>query len=79
MPARAQLKLRVLDSVGVAVGALDAAPIVLVREQLAEFGGTPLATASAVSSVRPSALAYSAAASTGARLSLGWQVSPGAR
>ena len=45
MPARAQLKLRVLDSVGVAVGALDAAPIVLVREQLAEFGGTPLATA----------------------------------
>ena len=45
MSARAQLKLRVLDSLGVALGALDAEPIMLVRRQLAEFGGAPLVTA----------------------------------
>ena len=43
-PAREQLKLRVLDSLGVAFGALDGEPVAMVREQLAEFGGAPLAT-----------------------------------
>jgi 2-methylcitrate dehydratase len=43
-PARAQLKLRVLDSLGVAIGALDAPPVRMVRQQVDEFGGTPLAT-----------------------------------
>jgi 2-methylcitrate dehydratase len=43
-PAREQLKLRVLDSLGVAFGALDGEPVAMVREQVEEFGGTPLAT-----------------------------------
>lgn len=43
-PAREQLKLRVLDSLGVALGALDAEPVRIVREQVREFGGAPLAT-----------------------------------
>ena len=43
-PAREQLKLRVLDSLGVAFGALDGEPVAMVREQVQEFGGAPLAT-----------------------------------
>ena len=43
-PAREQLKLRVLDSLGVALGALDGEPVALVREQVLEFGGAPLCT-----------------------------------
>ncbi|MGI8557898.1 MAG: MmgE/PrpD family protein [Solirubrobacteraceae bacterium] len=43
-PAREQLKLRVLDSLGVALGALDGVPVAMVREQVQEFGGAPLAT-----------------------------------
>jgi 2-methylcitrate dehydratase len=39
-----QLKIRVLDSLGCALGALDAEPVRLVREHVTEFGGTPLAT-----------------------------------
>ena len=42
--ARGQLKLRVLDSLGVALGALNAGPIAMVRAQVEEFGGAPLAT-----------------------------------
>ena len=37
--AREALKLHVLDSLGCAIGALDAGPIWLVREQLDDFGG----------------------------------------
>jgi 2-methylcitrate dehydratase len=43
-PAREQLRLRVLDSLGVALGALDGEPVAMVREQVQEFGGAPLAT-----------------------------------
>jgi 2-methylcitrate dehydratase len=43
-PAREQLKLRVLDSLGVALGALDGEPVAMVREQVQEFGGAPLTT-----------------------------------
>jgi 2-methylcitrate dehydratase len=43
-PAREQLKLRVLDSLGAALGALDGEPVRMVREQVQEFGGTPLCT-----------------------------------
>jgi len=43
-PARAQLKLRVLDSLGVALGALDGEPVAMVRTQVQEFGGAPLCT-----------------------------------
>jgi 2-methylcitrate dehydratase len=42
--ARGQLKLRVLDSLGVALGALDARPVAMIRKQVEDFGGAPLAT-----------------------------------
>src|SRR2546421_5679422 len=42
--AREQLRLRVLDSLGVALGALDGEPVAMVRAQVQEFGGSPLAT-----------------------------------
>lgn len=38
--ARQQLKIRVLDGLGCAVGALQGEPIRLIREQVQEFGGT---------------------------------------
>ena len=43
-PAREQLKLRVLDSLGCALGALEGEPIRMVAAQVREFGGAPLAT-----------------------------------
>ena len=43
-PAREQLKLRVLDALGCALGALDGEPVAMVREQVLEFGGAPLCT-----------------------------------
>jgi 2-methylcitrate dehydratase len=43
-PAREQLKLRVLDSLGCAFGALAGDPPRMVREQVLQFGGAPLAT-----------------------------------
>src|SRR6266852_727161 len=42
--ARQQLKIRVLDTIGVAIGALDAPPILAVSRLLDELGGTPLST-----------------------------------
>lgn len=42
--ARQQLKIRVLDSLGCAIGALRGEPIAFVREQIEEFGGAPLCT-----------------------------------
>jgi 2-methylcitrate dehydratase len=38
------LKLRILDSLGCALGALDAEPIDAIRRQIDEFGGRPLCT-----------------------------------
>ena len=43
-PAGEQLKLRILDSLGVALGALDGEPVATVRQQVEEFSGAPLAT-----------------------------------
>jgi 2-methylcitrate dehydratase len=43
-PTREQLKLRVLDSLGVALGALDGEPVAMVRAQVDDFGGAPLCT-----------------------------------
>src|SRR5438132_930034 len=37
--AREQLKLRVLDSIGCCIGALDGEPVHAVREQVDQFGG----------------------------------------
>lgn len=42
--AKEELKKRILDSVGVAIGALDGEPIRYIREHLEDFGGRPLAT-----------------------------------
>ncbi|WP_449281755.1 MmgE/PrpD family protein [Leucobacter sp.] len=39
-----QLRIRVLDTLGVAIGALDAEPIVAIRGLLDDLGGTPTAT-----------------------------------
>lgn len=38
------LKMRLLDALGYAIGALDGLPIQMLREQLADFGGRPLVT-----------------------------------
>jgi 2-methylcitrate dehydratase len=42
--AREELKIRILDSLGCALGALDARPIRAVRAQVADFGGRSLCT-----------------------------------
>jgi 2-methylcitrate dehydratase len=42
--ARLELKIRVLDSLGCALGALGAPPVRAIRAQLDEFGGRPLCT-----------------------------------
>lgn len=39
-----QLKIRVLDTIGVALGALGASPIGAIRKLTAELGGSPLST-----------------------------------
>ncbi|MBO1901646.1 MmgE/PrpD family protein [Leucobacter weissii] len=39
-----QLKIRVLDTLGVAIGALDAEPIVAIRQLVEELGGAPSST-----------------------------------
>src|SRR5919106_4324594 len=38
--ARQQLKIRVLDSLGCAIGALDGEPVRMVKALVADFGGT---------------------------------------
>jgi len=43
-PARDELKVRVLDALGCAVGALESPPVRAVRAQVDEFGGRPLST-----------------------------------
>ena len=42
--ARMELKIRVLDALGCALGALDAAPVRALRAQVEDFGGRPLCT-----------------------------------
>ena len=42
--ARQELKIRVLDALGCAIGALDAPPVQAIRDQLEDFGGRPLCT-----------------------------------
>ena len=39
-----QLKIRVLDTIAVGIGALDAIPIAAIRDLTAELGGAPLCT-----------------------------------
>src|SRR5260370_21749807 len=42
--ARQQLKIRILDALGCAIGALEGPPIKMLRAQLEDFGGRPLVT-----------------------------------
>jgi 2-methylcitrate dehydratase len=42
--ARRQLKIRILDSLGCALGALGSAPVEAIRAQVDDFGGRPLCT-----------------------------------
>src|SRR5712691_9453531 len=42
--ARQELKIRVLDALGCAIGALEGPPIKMLRVQLEDFGGKPLVT-----------------------------------
>ncbi|TAM78946.1 MAG: MmgE/PrpD family protein [Acidobacteria bacterium] len=42
--ARLQLKIRVLDALGCAIGALGGQPVALIRKHLEDFGGRPLTT-----------------------------------
>lgn len=42
--ARFQLKIRVLDALGCAIGALGGPPVALIRRQIEDFGGRPLVT-----------------------------------
>src|SRR5437764_8796930 len=42
--ARRELKIRVLDAIGCAIGALEGPPIGMLRVQLEDFGGNPLVT-----------------------------------
>ena len=39
-----QLKIRVLDTIGVAIGALDAPPIMAIRGLVEDLGGSPTCT-----------------------------------
>ncbi len=42
--ARQQLKLRVLDSIACAIGALEGEPLGMIRAQIQDFGGAELCT-----------------------------------
>src|SRR5947207_3248316 len=42
--ARQQLKIRILDALGCAFGALEGPPIKMLQAQLDDFGGNPLVT-----------------------------------
>src|SRR6266852_6241917 len=42
--ARQQLKIRILDALGCAIGALEGPPIKMLRVQIEDFGGRPLVT-----------------------------------
>ncbi|MHB8596563.1 MAG: MmgE/PrpD family protein [Ktedonobacteraceae bacterium] len=42
--ARQQLKIRILDALGCAIGAIEGPPIQMLRAQLDDFGGNPLVT-----------------------------------
>jgi 2-methylcitrate dehydratase len=53
-----QLRIRVLDTLGVAIGALDAEPIQAIRGLLEELGGTPQATLIGGGSTSPERAAF---------------------
>lgn len=42
--ARTALKIRILDALGCAIGALEGPPLIMIRSQIEDFGGRPLTT-----------------------------------
>jgi 2-methylcitrate dehydratase len=56
--AAEQLKIRVLDTIGVAIGALDAPPVAAIRRLTAELGGRPLSTLIGGGKVAPDRAAF---------------------
>jgi 2-methylcitrate dehydratase len=56
--ARTQAKIRVLDALGCAIGALDAGPVAVIAAQTADFGGNPLCTLIGGSRTAPDRAAF---------------------
>ncbi|MBI5587027.1 MAG: MmgE/PrpD family protein [Deltaproteobacteria bacterium] len=56
--ALVQLKLRLLDSLGCAVGARNEPPVRMIRAQIEEFGGNPLSTLIGGGKTSPSQAAF---------------------
>jgi 2-methylcitrate dehydratase len=55
---RLQLKIRVLDALGCAIGALEGPPMRLIRRQIEDFGGRPLVTLIGGSKTSPDRAAF---------------------
>lgn len=56
--ARQELKIRVLDALGCAIGAVSAPPIRMLEAQIDDFGGNPLATLVGGSKTAPDRVAF---------------------
>jgi 2-methylcitrate dehydratase len=56
--ARQTLKIHVLDALGCAIGALDGPPIGMLRAQIEDFGGNPLATLIGAGKTAPDRAAF---------------------
>jgi len=52
------LKIRLLDSLGCAIGAIEASPVKIIREQIEEFGGNELCTLIGSSKTAPDRAAF---------------------
>ena len=58
LEARQTLKIHVLDALGCAIGALEGPPIVMLRAQIEDFGGNPLATLIGAGKTAPDRAAF---------------------
>jgi 2-methylcitrate dehydratase len=56
--ARTALKMRILDALGCAIGALDGPPLVMLRNQIEDFGGHALSTMIGGSKTAPDRAAF---------------------
>ena len=65
--ARQHLKIRVLDALGCAIGAMEGPPLKMLRAQLEDFGGTPLATLIGGGKTAPDRAAFAGIEQIGAR------------
>src|ERR1700692_3978158 len=55
---RQQLKIRIIDALGCALGALEGPPLTMLRAQLEDFGGRPLVTLTAGGKTAPDRAAF---------------------